>query len=87
MIEKKEIEYKTFNDLKRCLDIMAHALGGKDPTGWFRNHFVSGEECDNYTDLRFLEKNGLMERIKTPLFCAPEDIVFIVTEKGKGLFR
>jgi len=72
---------------ERQLNIMAHALGGKDPTGWFRNHYVSGEECDNYSDLCLLEKSGFMERVKTPLFCAPADIVFIVTERGKDLFR
>jgi hypothetical protein len=68
-------------------NLIAHALGGKNPKKWYRNYFVTGEGSDDFDDLCQLEQAGFMERAQTPSFCAPQDIVFIVTEKGKGLFR
>lgn len=41
--------------------ILEHAVGWKHPrTPLYRNHFVSGPECDNWSTLLDLVSQGLM---------------------------
>lgn len=67
--------------------LLAHALGGEDPSKWYRNYFVSHEGCFDWQDLCRLEKSGHMRRAKTPSFIPEGDTVFQVTDKGKNIFR
>ena len=62
---------------------MEHSLGGKDPSNWYRNYFVASDGHTDLPDIRELEKQGMMEEVKSPSFCSSGTLVFIVTEKGK----
>lgn len=67
----------------RQIELMCHTLGGKNPKKWYRNHFVADEKHFDYDNLCSLEKEGLMSRSETPVFCNQDDIVFQVTEEGQ----
>lgn len=71
-----------------ALHILQHALG-LDEYGqgtWYRNHFVSGPECDNYATLQALVADGLMvEHPPRQLFGGHS--CFVVTEAGKQAVR
>ncbi len=68
---------------KKKLHILQHSLG-LDQYGegrQYRNHFVTGEECDNFQPCRELVAEGLMtERAGNEL--TGGDSVFIVTRAG-----
>lgn len=69
---------------KKQLHYMQHALGLDDygQGRWYRNHFVSGPECDHWNELCQLVELGLMKRHEPrPLFGG--DSCFVVTEEGK----
>lgn len=70
------------------LHILQHALG-LDQYGqgsWYRNHFCSGPQCDNYGDCRALVEAGLMvEHSPRELFGG--DSCFVVTAAGKAAVR
>lgn len=63
--------------------LMEHSLGGPDPSKWFRNYFVAGDGHTDLPALREMESRGLMKEVPTPSFCSEDDILFMVTEKGK----
>ena len=65
------------------IQLMTHTLGGNDPDKWYRNHFVTGLNCDGYTDLVSLEKQEYMKRVPSPSFMPDDSITFCVTDKGK----
>ncbi|MCP4569012.1 MAG: hypothetical protein GY841_15670 [FCB group bacterium] len=69
------------------IDLMFHTLGGNASAQWNRNHFAASPGHNDYEDLEILEKNGYMERIKSPPFMPETSITFIVTEKGKVFLR
>ena len=64
------------------LDILWHSLGvtpeKRVPVRW---HYVTNGECSLLTGL---EAKGMMERMKSPKFMHPSDIVWHVTETGKA---
>jgi hypothetical protein len=63
--------------------LLEHSLGGKDPKKWYRNHFVASPGHTDLTDLRELEKAGLMKQIEAPAFCDADSMLFVVTDDGK----
>lgn len=75
---------------KTQLHYMQHALG-LDEYGqgsWYRNHFVSGPECDGWEALCEIEQLGLMvRRGPSPLFGGDDGYCFLVTEEGKQYVR
>lgn len=62
--------------------ILRHALGLTDSRRPYRNHYVAGPGHDSMPELEKLEALGFVERVPTPGFCPPSDIVFIVTVAG-----
>jgi hypothetical protein len=75
---------------KAQLHFMQHALG-LDEYGqgtWYRNHFVSGPDCDGWEELCDLEQLGLMRRRgPSPLFGGDDGYCFTVTDEGKQYVR
>jgi hypothetical protein len=75
---------------KTQLHYMQHALGLDDygQGTWYRNHFVSGPDCDNWEALCELEQLGLMRRRgPSPLFGGDDSFCFLVTDAGKQYVR
>lgn len=69
---------------QKYLHILQHSLG-LDKYGrgtQYRNHFVTGQGCDNYADCMALVEAGLMSHRAGNELSGGDD-VFIVTEKGK----
>lgn len=73
---------------KTQLHYMQHALGLDDygQGSWYRNHFVSGLECDGWEELCQLVELGLMKRHE-PRALFGGDCCFVVTEVGKQYVR
>jgi hypothetical protein len=67
--------------------ILAHALGGENPSKWYRNHFVANSMHHDWDVLCQLEREGLMARFRTPAFCSLDNVCFYVTEQGKEALR
>lgn len=71
---------------ERHLALLWHTLGvtpeRREP---YRNHFVADPGHYAMPDLQGLEAEGLMARARTPAFCCPDDVVFIVTDAGRRL--
>jgi len=71
---------------ERHLALLWHTLGvtpeRREP---YRNHFVADPGHYAMPDLQGLETEGLMARARTPAFCCPDDVVFIVTDAGRRL--
>lgn len=71
---------------ERHLALLWHTLGvtpeRREP---YRNHFVADPGHYAMPDLQGLEAEGLMARARTPAFCCPDDMVFIVTDAGRRL--
>lgn len=68
------------------LALLHHTLGLRpDRRAPFRNHYVAGPGHYAMDDLQALESAGLMVRGRTPGFCDPTDVVYLVTEQGKSL--
>lgn len=67
--------------------LMEHTLGGEDPGGWHRNHFMASPGHSDLDDLRALQEKGLVATARTPAFCSPDDILFMVTEAGKTFLK
>lgn len=71
---------------ERHLALLWHTLGvtpeRREP---YRNHFVADPGHYAMPDLQGLEAEGLMARARTPAFCCPDDVVFIVTDTGRSL--
>lgn len=71
---------------ERHLALLWHTLGvtpeRREP---YRNHFVADPGHYAMPDLQGLEAEGLMARARTPAFCCPDDVVFIVTDAGRSL--
>lgn len=75
---------------KTQLHYMQHALGLNDygQGRWYRNHFVSGPECDSWEALCQLVELGLMKRHEPrALFGGGDSYCFVVTEEGKRHVR
>lgn len=64
--------------------LLEHSLGGENPEKWHRNHFMASPGHTDLDDLRTLQDKGLMETRKSPAFCDPDSILFMVTEAGKN---
>lgn len=70
------------------LHILQHALGldefglGKS----YRNHFVTGPDCDDYTTCNGLVERGLMSARKVS-FLHKVDVCFVVTDLGRSVVQ
>lgn len=68
------------------LGLLHHTLGVRpDQREPFRNHFLASPDHYAMPDLEALETEGLMARARTPAFCSPDDMLFIVTDAGRRL--
>ncbi|WP_321967074.1 hypothetical protein [Burkholderia cepacia] len=68
------------------IGLLHHALGVNAQQHCpYRNRFVAGPGHHDLADLETLERDGLMERARTPSFLAASDIVFMVTDAGRDV--
>ncbi len=66
----------------RYKEILRHTLGLNYETKPFRNRYITHERADSWADLIEMEKVGLVERVRTPMFLNKDDVVFYATAKG-----
>lgn len=67
--------------------LLEHSLGGEKSEKWHRNHFMASPGHTDLDDLRALQDKGLMETRRSPSFCDPDSILFVVTEAGKTFLK
>lgn len=68
------------------IELLHHTLGLRpDRREPYRNHFVASVGHRDMHDLEALEREGLMERGRTPRFCNSGDVVFMTTDAGRDL--
>lgn len=68
------------------IELMQHTLGirenRREP---YRNYFLAGPGHDDNADLNALVSRGLMKIGTAPAFCSVGDVVYRVTDDGKGI--
>jgi hypothetical protein len=69
------------------LHIMEHTTGWKSKQPLYRNHFVTGPECDNWKTLNHLCDLGMMRISRGPSDLTGGDFVFQVTKAGIELLK
>ena len=68
------------------IQVLQHTLGLRPHIRVpHRNHFVASPGHHEMGVLEALETLGFMERVRTPSFCAKDDIVFVATDAGRTL--
>lgn len=69
---------------QKQLSLLHHTLGVTPERRIpFRNHFMACPGHDDLPGLEALVEMGMMARARTPAFCDPADMVFIVTDAGE----
>lgn len=71
--------------VKEEMEILFHTLGLNYKPDPFRNHFLASVSHSDYNTLELLREKGLMRYGHKPSFCPSEDILYIVTSKGKEI--
>lgn len=64
--------------------ILRHALGLKQGNTAYRNHFVTGEGCRDYSDCIALVDAGMMVKRDGNALTGGDDL-FMVTDTGKAM--
>jgi len=68
---------------EKHLKILEHSLGGSNSIKWYRNYFVATEGHYDLPLIRDLEKVGYIKRIETVSHCDNDEMLFVVTLRGK----
>lgn len=67
--------------------VLEHTVGAKSREPFFRNHFVTGPECEDWQTLQELCALGLMVETRKPSELSGGYHVFAATEQGKEAIR
>lgn len=65
-------------------DVMEHACAFRHARPFYRNHFVTSPECDNWETLQGLCRRGLMRVSREPSELSGGGHVFSVTDSGRA---